>query len=148
MDQSLLFRRLNDVAASFVLSSGSLLFRAGDPAEGLYLVRSGRVNLHWGADSQIFLRESVGSGEIVGLPAALNRLYDATAILAEDSHLGYVSLSALHELEDECPAIRRALTELLAYHVVRRRSAFRLRNFRFLDAAPGMQLSPQSAALD
>src|SRR5580693_4294957 len=94
MDQSLLFRKLNDVAATIELPEGSILFQAGDRAEGLYLIRSGRVALRWGTDPHVFLRETVGSGEIVGLAAALNGTHDATAKLTEDGNLGFVSLPA------------------------------------------------------
>ena len=125
MDQSLLFRKLNDVAATIELPEGSILFQAGDRAEGLYLIRSGRVALRWGTDPHVFLRETVGSGEIVGLAAALNGTHDATAKLTEDGNLGFVSLPALHQLEDCCPAVSRAITELIAYQVICRRATYR-----------------------
>jgi CRP-like cAMP-binding protein len=125
MDQSLLFHKLNDVAATIELPKDSILFQSGDAAKGLYLIRSGRVALHWGTVEHDFLQESVGSGEIVGLAAALKGIYDATARLAEDADLGYVPLHALYQLEDCCPAVGRAITELIAYRVICRRAAFR-----------------------
>jgi CRP-like cAMP-binding protein len=125
MDQSLLFLKLNEVSATISLPRGSVLFRAGANADGLYLIRSGRVAVRWGSGTASVLRECVGSGEIVGLAAALNGIYDATAHLEDDANLGYVSLGALKQLEDCCPAVSRAITELIAYHVIRCRAALR-----------------------
>ena len=98
MDQSLLLRKLNDGAASIQLPKNSILFHAGDFAEGVYLIHSGRVTLHWETGADDSLTESIGSGEIVGLAAASNGVYRATAHIAEDAELGYVPGNVLHRL--------------------------------------------------
>jgi CRP-like cAMP-binding protein len=125
MDQSLLFHKLNDVAATVELPKGSILFQTGDAAEGVYLLRTGSAVLRWGTEPHVFLKESVGPGNIVGLLGALNGVYNATAWLAEDANLGYVAISALNQLEDSNPPVSRAILELIAYQVIRRRGVHR-----------------------
>lgn len=125
MDQSLLFHKLNDVATTIELPKGSILFQAGDAAEGVYLVRTGSVLLRWGTEPHVFLTEFVGSGNIVGLISTLNGVHNATALLAEDADLGYVALSTLNQLEDSHPKVSRAILELIAYKVIRRRGVYR-----------------------
>jgi CRP-like cAMP-binding protein len=115
MDQSMLLRKLNDGAASIQLPKHSILFHAGDFAEGVYLVRSGKVALRWETGSEASLTESIGSGEIVGLAAASNGVYRATAHIAEDADLGYVSGNTLHRLIATSPAISDAIADHIAH---------------------------------
>src|ERR1700735_4425991 len=105
MDRSLLFRKLNDVAATIELPRGSVLYLAGDSAEGLYLLYSGRAAVRWETESKAYLTEAVGPGEIIGLAEVLNGFHGATAKVTEDAVLGFVSQSVLNELEDSCAPV-------------------------------------------
>ena len=67
----------------------SLLFAAGDPAETLYLLVSGRIKLLRGnAEGQEVIVRFLGPGELLGGVAALpGARYPATAEVAEDAEL-------------------------------------------------------------
>lgn len=76
------------------VAGGEVLCRPGEPADALYLVRSGRVELHHGESVGVgpFARRVVGPGEffgevdLVSAPTAASRLtYTARAL--EDSTL-------------------------------------------------------------
>lgn len=81
---------LDKVAVNLSLSTGSVLFRSGEPALAVYVVRKGSIDLLW-VDSQcVFVMDTLGPGNIVGLPASLSGMYTLTARAAEDSELGFI----------------------------------------------------------
>jgi CRP-like cAMP-binding protein len=122
-DRSFLFNTLLAVALPVELPKGSALFRAGGPAEAVYLVHKGRVVLRWEVESNLRFFDTAASGEIIGLAAAFNGSYSATARAEEESLLGYVPLTALNDLLNRNPDLVRAVTQLIAHQVVRARTA-------------------------
>jgi CRP-like cAMP-binding protein len=123
IDRSFLFNTLLAVALPVELPKGFVLFRAGDLAEAVYLVRKGRVVLRWEVESNLRFFETAGSAEIIGLAAAFNGSYRATARAEEESLLGYVSLDVLNRLLEDNPDVIQAVTQLIARQVVRARTA-------------------------
>lgn len=122
-DRSFLFNTLLAVALPVAVPKSSVLFRAGDAAEAVYLVRKGRVVLRWKVESNLRFFETAGSGEIIGLAAAFNGCYSATARAEDESLLGYVPLDVLNRLLKDDPDVIQAVTQLIARQVVRARTA-------------------------
>ena len=92
---------------------GTVLFRRGEKATGIYVVLSGKVSLDLGADTA-FAR-SYGSGALLGLPATLTkRDYSMTATATEDAEVGFCSAQALDSLLHERPEFCQELLAILA----------------------------------
>lgn len=92
-----LMTALQHLGSPEVQRKGTILFREGDPARGVYLVVSGSASLSLHADDgrSIAVR-NVGPGYLLGLPGTiLNRNYLFTARLTQDSRVTYVPTSAL-----------------------------------------------------
>ncbi len=92
---------------------GSVLFRRGEAAIGLFVVLSGKVSLDLGVDTS-FAR-SYGSGALLGLPAALTkRDYSMTATVTENAEVGFCSARALDSLLRQRPEFSQQLLAILA----------------------------------
>jgi CRP-like cAMP-binding protein len=92
---------------------GSVLFRRGEKATGIYVVLSGKVSLDLGFDTA-FAR-SYGSGALLGLPATLTkRDYSMTATVTEDAKLGFCSARSLDLLLQKRPELCQQLLAILA----------------------------------
>lgn len=74
-----LFTELNAVAISAPMPKGSVVFQNGDPGSAVYLIRRGRIALVWTDANDVVPMDLHGPGRIVGLPAAFNGEYSATA---------------------------------------------------------------------
>lgn len=96
---------------------GSVLFRRGERATGLYLVLSGKVSLDLEVDTA-FAR-AYGSGALLGLPATLTkRDYSMTATVTEDAELGFCSVQALDLLLRQRPDLTQELLAILTERMV------------------------------
>jgi CRP-like cAMP-binding protein len=91
---------------------GSVLFRRGTDAFGMFVVLSGKVRLDFGVDSP--LSRTYGPGALVGLPATLTGgKYSMTATVAEDAELGFWTRKAVESLLRQHRDYCRALLEIL-----------------------------------
>lgn len=91
---------------------GSVLFRRGEKATGLFVVLSGRVSLDLGVDTA--LARSYGPGALLGLPATLTRSnHSMTATVTEDAELGFWTADALDLLLRKRPDLCRQLLAIL-----------------------------------
>jgi CRP-like cAMP-binding protein len=116
---------LNRVAAASHKKKGTVLFRRGDPANGVFLIRKGKVNLHLDGKTRLYPPRILGRGAIIGLPATLcGETYSLTAEVSEDAVLAFVPrenflalmakdtklcLEAMNLLGKEIASIRSAL---------------------------------------
>jgi CRP-like cAMP-binding protein len=92
---------------------GSVLFRRGEKATGIYVVLSGKVSLDLGFNTA-FAR-SYGSGALLGLPATLTKGdYRMTATVTEDAEVGFCSTWALDLLLQKRPELCQQLLAILA----------------------------------
>jgi NTE family protein len=135
-----LCRRLTDdlrtaLAARFVprsVQGGDVVLREGEPADGLYLVRSGRLQVRRvtdEADDQVV--GEIGRGEVVGEAALLTEgARTATVVALRDSELLHLSVEAFERLVADHPELLRPI----ATQVVERMVAARDRRTR----APGV----------
>jgi CRP-like cAMP-binding protein len=65
--------------------------------------------------------DTFGPGSIIGLPAALNGKYSATAQAVNDSVLGLIPANRVIEILERNPGHMRATVKLLALEVARMR---------------------------
>jgi len=95
-------------------AQGTVLFRRGDKAMGMFIVLSGSVNLDFGVDGSLAINRSYGPGALVGLPATLTkRAYSMTATVGENAELGLWSPEALQLLLRQRPELCRQLLAVL-----------------------------------
>ncbi len=96
---------------------GSLLFHQGQPAEGVYVLRTGSARLllaGLGADFQ-----TAGPGCLLGLPAAIrNDLHDFSVELLENAQVGFISREDLLAHLRRDPDLCFQMVQLLGAEVV------------------------------
>jgi CRP-like cAMP-binding protein len=92
-----LSQRLDRIAVPAFLPRGTVLFHDGDPVSAVYVIRKGSLSLEWFSYRMAF-HQSLGPGQIAGLPAALNGTYNLTATAAEDCEMGYVPTESFVQL--------------------------------------------------
>ena len=118
-------------------SKGTVLFRQGDPARGVFLLLEGsaRLLLHRDDNRTVQVR-TVGPGYLLGLPGTiLSRAYLFTAKLAQDSRVAFIEsadlLGFLRQHSDLCFDVVELLGgELLDMPPAIRHRATRNRNHR------------------
>lgn len=103
------YNLLKQVAVMETFKSHEVLFRKGAPAEGAYLVQSGKVAL-WLADSPEMPPRIVSSGALLGLPSTIGcRPYSLTAEVIEPVEAGYIPravfMTLLQQHHDLCLAL-------------------------------------------
>jgi CRP-like cAMP-binding protein len=115
-----------DLVASCLKRLGSIrhepahavLFERGDPAQGVYLVISGKVELSLGTTVSRLLNRILGPGEIAGLPAAVSgEPYSLTATTRVACDLLYVPRETILKALLDDPPFGVALLEMLAHEV-------------------------------
>jgi len=113
---------LGVIAVPMALAAGEILFQSGDPGEGVYVLREGRIALTRTDDRRHDPMETLGPGSLIGLPAVLNGTYSLTAQALEGSSLGYVSGSQVINLLERSPHLLSEATKMLAQELARVRS--------------------------
>lgn len=116
---------LDRIAASVSMPVGTVLFRCGDPASGVFLVRKGRICMALDTPDGIFSPRTVGPGEILGLPAALTGHYSLSARVEEDAELGYIAAPRVNELLELSPRLCLLATRVMSDEIARMRAALR-----------------------
>jgi CRP-like cAMP-binding protein len=95
-------------------AKGTVLFRRGDKAGGMFIVLSGTVNLDFGVDGSLAINRSYGPGALVGLPATLTkRNYSMTATVGQNAELGFWPSEALQLLLRQRPELCQQLLAVL-----------------------------------
>ncbi len=108
-------RTLAAGATCVAAPAGEWLFRAGDPAEVLYVVRSGRLRISIEHDDGPRVVREVGPGVALGELALLTGSSRSASVQAvRDSELVAVPASAFDLLLGEDPAFARAVARELA----------------------------------
>jgi CRP-like cAMP-binding protein len=104
-------------------SGGSVLFRQGQAATGIYLIRSGRVDLSLAAARRKRLvGQTVGPGAILGLPAVVSgEPYSLTAITLEGCEVVFIQREDVLDILRTDPVLAMPLVEALAREVHRLR---------------------------
>lgn len=110
---------LNRIASVLYKKRGTTLFRRGDPGSGVFLIRTGKVNLRLDGKTRLYPPRTLGEGAILGLPATLSGgAYSLAAEVSEDAALGFVSredfLALLARESNLCLATMRLLGKEIA----------------------------------
>ena len=128
---------LEKLAVSQKFPVGSFLFQCGDPVNGVYLVRSGRVAL-----SLPHTPESprmAGPGSVLGIPSSVcARPYSLTAENLEPVEVGFISAAEFVAVLKQHPVICLAVIETLASELnnTRRQASAVLEQLASLDSNP------------
>jgi CRP/FNR family cyclic AMP-dependent transcriptional regulator len=96
-----LAQALDDIAKEHCCQPGEVLFHQGQAADGVFVVRRGKVRLSaWSYDGDERLPyRTAGSGYVLGLPALFSgQPYSLTAEALEESVLGKVERQAALDL--------------------------------------------------
>jgi CRP-like cAMP-binding protein len=116
---------LERLASSLSLPAGAVLFRCGDPASGVFLIRKGSVRMSLDSATEVFPERRLGPGEIVGLPATLTGHYSLSARIAEEAELGYIPAPLVTSLLECSPRLCLMATRVMSAEIARMRLALR-----------------------
>ena len=116
---TLLNAELDAIAVPVPLAMGEILFQAGDPGEGAYVVRTGRVALTLSDNGKVYQMGALGPKSILGLPAVLNGSYSLSAMALEDSTFGYIPNSRVVDLLNYFPRLLSEASKMLAQELAR-----------------------------
>jgi len=127
--------RLRGVIRQRRFWSGRLLFKAGDPAEALWVVCRGRVRLYKSsAKGQVTTLEALGPGEFFGaLPAAGEATYPASAEALSEGRAWCVPTSAVAHLLEAEPGLGVEMVHVISQRL--REAHERLHSFAYDSAA-------------
>jgi len=110
---------LEEIAVTRSFPDRGLLFQKGDPIEGVYLIRTGRLALVLANVPEMAPRV-VGVGALLGLPSTLGcRPYSLTAKALEPVKAGYVPREDFMRLLNQQPELILALAQGLAWELAR-----------------------------
>ena len=104
-------RALGELLLPVSVEGGEVLMREGDEADGLYLVRAGRLQARVGSDGDLVVLGEIGRGEVVGESALLtDQRRSATVVALRDSELLHLPVEAFERLVGEHPGFLRPVT--------------------------------------
>jgi CRP-like cAMP-binding protein len=122
-----LTRELRALATPVFKQKGTILFRAGYPARGAFLVRQGRVRLALDQEVELYPTRTLGSGSVIGLPATFSgEPYSLTAEAAEDCNLDFIPRRKLLNLLRRKPKIGFQIVRILSEEIFQMRKAAKI----------------------
>ena len=103
---------------------GAVLFRMGEPAFGIFLLRKGSLSLRLeSGEGKVLVDRTVTPNSIVGLPSTLSGgRYSLTAVTLEESDLALVDRPVLMELVKSDPSLGLELMRALGEEVLQMRA--------------------------
>ena len=95
---------------------GKVLIAEGEPARGVYILRSGSANVSIASsEGRIVILRTARAGAVLGLNSVLrNSFYDATVKTFEPCRTDFISRAELRELMAKSPAATHAISEILS----------------------------------
>ena len=116
-------RALADRLVPVTLEGGEVLMREGDPADGLYLVRAGRLQARTGPEGEAVVIGEIGRGEVVGESALLTeQARTATVVALRDTELLRLSVASFEEVVAAHPAFLRPVAAQVVGRMLEARS--------------------------
>ena len=100
---------------------GSMLFAEGEPARGVYILRTGRAAVSISSsEGRVVILQMVRAGDVLGLNAVLrNSTYEATVKILEPSRVNFISRAQLLELVGNSDAGASAVIKMLSRELTR-----------------------------
>ena len=117
-------KQLHAVATPVRKDKGTILFRAGQPCRGAFLIRSGQVKLSLDDISRLYPSRTVGSGVVIGLPATFSdEPYSLTAEVKNTCRLDFISRQKLLKLLRQNSQAGFQILRLLSEEIFQMRKA-------------------------
>jgi CRP/FNR family transcriptional regulator len=105
---------------------GTILFRRGEAASGLYLIRRGEVSLTIDCNDPTLSPRIMTSGFFVGLPATVSgNPYSLSAEVVQDAELAFIPRKAVLGLLRQNSTLCFQVMEMLSEEISLIRSAFK-----------------------
>jgi len=118
--------QLERLATIVFKPKGSILFRRGDDASGLFLIRRGQVSLGLDCETSVYPPRILGPGAIAGLPATVSgNPYSLTAEVVDDAELAFVPRDAVMESLQDNPILCFQVMDMLSGEISGIRSALK-----------------------
>jgi len=96
------------------LPAGKVLFRESEPAEGVYVLHSGEVELSCSNKTVDFVR----AGEVLGLTTIMaGRAHDSSAVTRTACLAGFVEKSVFLRLLDEQPSLWLTVLQMISTNI-------------------------------
>lgn len=95
---------------------GSVLFAEGEPARGIYIMRTGRASVSISSsEGRVIMLRMAEAGDVLGLNAVLrNSPYEATVKILEPGRVHFVSRAEVKDLVENSDAAALAVVKLLS----------------------------------
>lgn len=111
-------KELQAVATPTRKERGTILFREGKECRGAFLIRSGQVRLTLEAASRVYPARTVGSGFLIGLPAAFSgEPYSLTAEAMNTCRLDFIPRRKLLNLLRRNPKAGFQIIRMLSQEI-------------------------------
>ncbi len=123
-----LISRLENLGTIFDVEPGTMIFAAGDPTAGVYLVLSGRVAL-WHGPDHLRVTRIATAGSLLGVPATVrNKPYSLSAEAVAETRLALATPEQIASLIANDPAIAMEIIKMLGEEIMtlRERPAYQL----------------------
>jgi CRP-like cAMP-binding protein len=121
--------QLATIATRISEHAGTVLFRAGEPGRGAFLIRSGRVKMSLDGSSDLYPVRFLREGSLIGLPATFSgEPYSLTAEAVQDSDLYFVPRSELLNLLQNDPRTGYEIVRILSEEIFQMRKTYKRHN--------------------
>ena len=118
-----IYNALQAVATPMFKAKESTLFQAGQPADGAFLVRSGRIRMSLD-HSPLYPARCMGPGSIIGLPATFSgEPYSLTAKAERNCRLDFIPRERLLDLLRCNPEVGFQVVRILSEEIFQMRKA-------------------------
>jgi len=122
-----LYEELRATATPIFKAKGAILFRAGQPRRGAFVIRSGQVKMILDGAVDFYPTRILGSGAVIGLPAAVSgEPYSLTAKATKDCRLDYITPRKLRNLLRRNTKIALQIAEILSEEIFQMRKTAKL----------------------
>jgi CRP-like cAMP-binding protein len=111
-------KELHALATPVRKEKGTILFRAGQPPRGAFLIRSGEIKLSLDDIPNLYPSRTMGAGEVLGLPATFSgEPYSLTAKVNRSCSLDFISRPKLLNLLRRKPKAGFQVVRLLSEEI-------------------------------
>ena len=111
-----LISRINDQKITRDYKRKQILFFEGNPTQGIYCIKSGRVKLYkTGPEGKQYILQISGPKEVLGLESVFsNRHFSCTAEVIEDGTICFIDKDLIFQILQKNPSTAIKITHMLA----------------------------------